>query len=537
VTSGHGASEDPVAAGREALARGAWEDARESFRRALEREPSGAAWEGLSWAAWWLGDAAETLDARERAYRAHRRAGDGCGAARMALWVGSDHLDFRGDDAVAAAWLRRARALGRAHEPCSEQGYILLLEADLAYQGADPLGAIRLAEEAVAVARRIGDPGVETVGLAIAGSALVGCGRVEEGLRRLEDCAALAVGEEFEQAVAPGWALCKTVSACASVGDFERAAQWCRAMHTWSATWRARHFFGNCRTAYGSVLTARGDWRSAEQELESAVADLRASRPAMAGTSAVRLGELRLRQGELEAARALFESALPLPAAVLALGELELAQGDAVAAADAAERVLRRLGDASALERLPALELLARARAALGEADAAAAAAGEVERTAERLGTPYMRARGRLAGASVLLAAGNHEGARRAAEDAVDLFTHCSAPYDAARARLELSRALAGLGRADRAAAEEAAARDAMAVLGARPPGVEAAELSPREVDILRLVAQGHTDARIAERLFLSPHTVHRHVANIRAKLRTPSRSAAVALATREGML
>jgi hypothetical protein len=44
VTSGHGASEDPIAAGREALGRGAWEDAWESFLRALERDPSGAAW-------------------------------------------------------------------------------------------------------------------------------------------------------------------------------------------------------------------------------------------------------------------------------------------------------------------------------------------------------------------------------------------------------------------------------------------------------------------------------------------------------------
>ena len=62
-------------------------------------------------------------------------------------------------------------------------------------------------------------------------------------------------------------------------------------------------------------------------------------------------------------------------------------------------------------------------------------------------------------------------------------------------------------------------------------------ELTPRELEILRLVAQGLNDAEIAERLVLSQHTVHRHVANVRTKLRLPSRTAAVAYAARAGLL
>ena len=54
---------------------------------------------------------------------------------------------------------------------------------------------------------------------------------------------------------------------------------------------------------------------------------------------------------------------------------------------------------------------------------------------------------------------------------------------------------------------------------------------------MLTLVAEGLSDAEIAERLVVSPHTVHRHVANVRTKLRLPSRAAAVAYATREGLL
>ena len=95
-----------------------------------------------------------------------------------------------------------------------------------------------------------------------------------------------------------------------------------------------------------------------------------------------------------------------------------------------------------------------------------------------------------------------------------------------------------------------AAARDAFAALGAvrelaaaealLAPEAAAGglgELSAREVEVLRLVAQGLGDAEIAERLVLSPHTVHRHVANVRTKLRLPSRTAAVAYAARAGLL
>jgi pimeloyl-ACP methyl ester carboxylesterase/DNA-binding CsgD family transcriptional regulator len=75
----------------------------------------------------------------------------------------------------------------------------------------------------------------------------------------------------------------------------------------------------------------------------------------------------------------------------------------------------------------------------------------------------------------------------------------------------------------------------------ASPPAREAPatveELSPRERDVLRLVAEGLSDAEIASRLVLSPHTVHRHVANILRKLRLHSRAAAAAHAARAGIV
>jgi pimeloyl-ACP methyl ester carboxylesterase/DNA-binding CsgD family transcriptional regulator len=66
------------------------------------------------------------------------------------------------------------------------------------------------------------------------------------------------------------------------------------------------------------------------------------------------------------------------------------------------------------------------------------------------------------------------------------------------------------------------------------PDGVP---LSVREREVLACVARGLGDREIAEELLLSPHTVHRHVANIRRKLASPSRTAAVAEAARLGLL
>jgi ATP/maltotriose-dependent transcriptional regulator MalT len=304
-----------------------------------------------------------------------------------------------------------------------------------------------------------------------------------------------------------------------------------------------RHLIGVCRSAYGQVLACRGEWPAAEAELVAALADLEAMRPGMAPDGLARLGGLRARQGRTEEARALFERAGPHRAALVGLGWLALDRGDALGAADIAERVLRRDSRATPIDRIPALELLARARAASGELDEARRALDELKEVVEGHGTSYLRARVRLVAGEVGEAEGNHEEARRCLEDALDLFAESAAPYESALARLALSRALVSLGRTDAAKAEADAARAIFASLGAtrdvsRSEGAGGlSELTSREREVLQLVAQGLNDVEIAARLVVSPHTVHRHVANVRTKLRLPSRAAAVAYATREGLL
>jgi predicted ATPase/DNA-binding CsgD family transcriptional regulator len=85
---------------------------------------------------------------------------------------------------------------------------------------------------------------------------------------------------------------------------------------------------------------------------------------------------------------------------------------------------------------------------------------------------------------------------------------------------------LALVGEAEEATAASPAAADPLAALG----------LTPREGEVLRLLAEGRTDREIAEGLFISPRTVQGHVANLLAKLGLDSRTAAAAYAVRHGL-
>jgi len=78
---------------------------------------------------------------------------------------------------------------------------------------------------------------------------------------------------------------------------------------------------------------------------------------------------------------------------------------------------------------------------------------------------------------------------------------------------------------------EQPIPRDAMA------PEPAPSLLTPREIDVARLLVEGKTNPEIAEALFISERTVQSHVANIMAKLGVSSRTAAAARAVRDGLL
>ena len=71
----------------------------------------------------------------------------------------------------------------------------------------------------------------------------------------------------------------------------------------------------------------------------------------------------------------------------------------------------------------------------------------------------------------------------------------------------------------------------------ARPAGPRCAQLSPREEEVLRLLATGETNRQIARRLFVSEETVKSHVAAIFRKLEVSDRTRAAVLAVRAGLV
>jgi DNA-binding CsgD family transcriptional regulator len=520
------------------LAAGRWDAARTRFERAIAELETPEALEGLSWAAWWQDDAEAVFRARTLAYRLYRAEGDSAGAARMATWLACDELDFNGAAAVASGWLRRAHRLLDGHEQLPEHGWLAFFDGYFASASDDVPRTLELARSTARIGRELGVPDLEMLGLALEGATLVSCAAVEDGMQCLDEATVAAVQGEAAIPIAGAWACCFLVTACAAVRDYERAFEWCDRIAEFADRYGSRYMLAFCREEYGAVHLCRGRWTEAERLLEASVEDFRRSRPAMSGGPLAALAELRRLQGRSEDVAALLEQAGASRASQLCVARQALDQGDTLRAVELMERLLRRLPEARRLQRAPALEILIRARAVRGELDEARASLETFDELTRLADTEAMSAARELARGRVAGAAGEHEQARIHFEDAVDRFESVGATFDAAEARGELAASLRALGRADAAAREAEAARAAMRELGAAPVPANAPlrPLTPREHDVLRLLAAGLTNRQIAERLVLSEHTVHRHVTNILRKLELPTRAAAAAHAVRSGV-
>ena len=531
----------------EALSRGAWEEALGLVRDVAD-DPE--ALEAAGIAHWWLDHADETLDARGRAYRLYRARNDNLGAARVAEALAWDSILFGGRASVARGWLDRAGRL-LADEPLSpEHAWLAVREAEVALAAGTPAVARDAAERAIAIAAELGREDIQVVGRSLEGLALVHEGAVEEGMRRLDESAVAATAGDLEDLMWVGKVCCNLITAAGRVGDVERASQWCEEVKEYAQRWELRTLFNICRTQYAGVLLQTGAWTEAEQELQAALAVLGGGRRTARFEGTAQLGELRRRQGRVDEARALFAQAEQSWTARTGSVELALDEGEPDTAFALAERLERATEGSRQLDRIEALSLLVRAAVASGHVDAALEPTVELGALGERVGTPAAGAAAARADGEVAFARGELEVARRRLEDAVELYGRGEAPYERARARLLLAGVLFELGAAARARVEASAAQEAFLELDARQDLISAAQLlgrpSPaandglltrREREVLALVATGRSNREIASQLVVSPHTVHRHVANILRKLGEPTRAAAAARAARDRLV
>jgi DNA-binding CsgD family transcriptional regulator len=526
-----GAVPDPLLEGREALSEGRWEEARRAFEDALAEGETASALEGLAVAHRWLGNAGPMFSAMTRSYRLYRRAHDRRSAARTALQLTLGEIYFRMEPAVALGWLARAERLLDGLEPTPEGALALCVRANVALGLEKDLDrALATAREAQQHARAADAFDAEMMAVAIEGLALVGGGEIETGMRLLDEATAAAVGGELEDPDAISMTCCALIDACKRVRDFNRASQWCDQVGEFCERWSDQLTFAACRAHYADVLIWRGAWADAEAQLISNLGPLAAIHRQRIADSLVRLAELRRRQGRLTDAADLLAQAEGHWMAPLVGGELALDRGEARQAVQAAERYLRRVPAELVTERTGGLELLTRASVRTGDVAAASAAADELAAVAGRVGTPPVRASAALAGGVVAAGEGRLEDARRLLEDAADLFGASGGRYEAARARQELGAVLAGLGQEQAAAHELRTAGSELSALGAAAASAsDGAGLSPRELEVLRLIARGRSNQEIAAELFLSTRTVERHVSNIYDKIGAAGKSARAA--------
>lgn len=534
-----------LARGRAAYGRQAWGEARDALRSAGPDEDLDVAdLERLAVAAYLTGQHDEAISTLERLHHRFLGEGDVARAVRWAVWL-TLLLALRGDHAPASGWLARARRLlGNAPADLPERGFVLVPAALQALGTGDAAGARDLFAEVTTIAERSGDADLTVLGILGQGQALVALGEAEGG-RVMLDEAMVAVTTGDVSPIIAGIAYCALIIACRDLFDLRRAQEWTAALNRWCADQEDLYpYRGQCLVHRSEIMQLRGEWSEATEEIDRACEHLGdpPGDPAMGMALYQRAELLRLR-GDLVSAERDYQRASELGhPAQPGLSLLRLSQGregDATAA-------IRREVEAAADDRrrrprlLPALIEIC---IATGDLDDAREAVEELDRLADVFDSAYLRAAASQARGAWLLANGDAAGACAALREAGQGWAELDAAYETARTRLQMARACRVLGDHDTADLELAAARVVFERLGAAPALAEVAQLSspaagetpggltPREVDVLRLVATGATNRQIADRLVISEKTVARHLSNMFTKLGIHSRAAATAWA------
>jgi DNA-binding NarL/FixJ family response regulator len=179
---------------------------------------------------------------------------------------------------------------------------------------------------------------------------------------------------------------------------------------------------------------------------------------------------------------------------------------------------------------------------AVGRVDDARGASEELAAAAAAAGSGLLSALAVHARGAVALADGDAAAALTELRDATRRWQELGAPYESARSRLLAALACRQLGDEEAGRFELDAALRIFRQLGAAPDLAQAEALvageahaagglTPRELEVVRLVATGRTNRAIADELVISEKTVARHVSNVFTKLRVSSRSALTAYA------
>jgi DNA-binding NarL/FixJ family response regulator len=439
--------------------------------------------------------------------------------------------------------MSRANRLLADEAEGAEHGYPLFLET-ARLMGCDLEAAAASATRMQELGRRFGDETLVALGVLFEGRALIKQARVAEGLGLLDEAMLAALSDDLK----PMWTgaiYCGLLDACHELVDLRRAHEWTEATRRWCSPLPLASLYpGICRVHWAEVLLQRGAWDEAESEALAACEDLVEIDRFAVADGYYGIGEIRRRRGDLAGAEEAYSRAHEAgrdPQPGLAL--LRLAQGRPDVAVSSIASAIACTSD-NRLERAPLRAAQVTIALAAGDLDLADASATEVTETAETFDSTGLRAEAHRCRGAVALARDEPVVALAALRASCTIWHELGVPYEAARTAVLLADAYDALDDHDGATRERAAARDCFEQLGAaadlRALDGEARPsfgLTPRELEVLRLVAEGLRNRDIATTLFLSEKTVARHVSNIFTKLGVPSRAAATSFAYEHGLV
>jgi len=504
--------------------------------------------ERLLWSAGMLDRDTDIFAAGERLFNLHVDAGRDDKAAYWAFFCGFRLLALR-EEGRATAWLQRAQRLADSFGgECAAQGYLRLLAAQRQFLTGNDAAAAPLARQAMELGERCRDSDLVAFARCYLGRALVRQGRISEGIAQLDEAMLPAVGSELTPVVT-GLIYCNLIAACRQVYAFDRSREWTQALSDWCGSQpQLVQFNGICMLHRAEIMEMNGAWQESVAEARRATASLaRAAGNETAAGAAYQEAEIHRLRGEFAAAEELYRDASRLglePQPGMAL--LRLMQGRAEQAAATIRRVFATTK--APLSRARLLPAVVEIMLAADAANEAKDACQELEAIAGRFATDILGAMAAQARGEIEVSENNSVAALGHFRIALKTWQRAGAPYLEARLRVLVGQSCRLLGDQDGAELEFDAARRVFMELGAAPDLARVTSmakstsssthgLTPREVEVLGLVATGKTNKAIATELSLSEKTVDRHLSNIFDKLAVNSRAAATAYAFQNGLL